>query len=86
MDNSGNKLVYLLWAVIAVLIIGSAAGGFFLVRHANDVDQSNTQLMGNNDSLKRQVQELKATPVPTSAPTPIATPAPAASPSSTTKP
>jgi Tfp pilus assembly protein PilN len=75
MNNSDNKLVYLLWGVIAVLIIGSTAGGFFLIRHASVTDQANANLMGDNDSLKRQIQQLKATPAPTSEPAPIATPA-----------
>ncbi len=73
-----RKLLYFLWAVIAILVIGGGIGGYFLVRHANDLDQANTELMGNNDSLKRQLEEAKATPAPT--PTPVATPAPSPTP------
>ncbi len=76
MKDPYRNLVFLLWCVIAVLIIGAGAGGYVLVRHASDLDQTNASLVGDNDSLKRQVQQaraaLAATPTPTVAP--LATP------------
>ena len=76
MKNPYRNLIYLLWCVIAVLIIGAGTGGYILVRHASDVDQTNANLTGDNDSLKRQVQQARAaalaTPTPTD--TPLATP------------
>ena len=75
-----RKLVYLLWSVIAALLLGFIFGGFLLLRHANNIDQANTQLNGDNASLRRQIQEVKAasTPTPTSTPAPasVATPSP----------
>jgi hypothetical protein len=76
MNESGNKLIYLLWSVIAVLIVGAVLGGFVLIRHVHDVDQTNSRLMGDNDSLKRQVREAKATPTPTPTPVPAHAAAP----------
>ena len=75
MGDSSNKLIYLLWSVIGVLLIGAGLGVFILLRHAGAVDKSNTQLMGDNDSLKRQVQEARAAiPSPTATPI-VSTPA-----------
>jgi len=86
MRESNRKLITLLWTVIVVLLIGAGVGGYLLVRHANDLDQTNTELGGNNDSLRRQLDQAKAqlaaTPTPT--PTPIATPTPV--PTATPKP
>jgi hypothetical protein len=73
MRNDSN-LIALLWTVIIVLLLGGAAGVTMLVRHANDVETTNTQLEGNNASLLRQLKEAKTTPTPTVAPLP--TPAP----------
>ncbi len=80
MNNPDHKLIYLLWTVIGVLIIGAAVGGFLLVRHANEVDEANLLLTGNNISLKTQVKQLKETPSPTPTATPLATPEPSPTP------
>jgi len=68
----------LLWAVIAGLVIGVGVGGYMLVNHVNDLEQKNVEVGGNNDSLRRQVEQAKAqlaaTPTPT--PTPVTTPTP----------
>jgi hypothetical protein len=82
--ESNRKLIYMLWAVIAVLIIGTAIGGYMLVRYANDVDQANSELNSSNESLRRQLQEAKATPTPAPTPSALATPEP--SPTPTLKP
>ena len=82
MHNADRKLIYLLWTVIAALVVGLVIGGFIIIRHVNNLEQVNTNVGGDNDSLKRQVQQLKAaaaaTPTPTA--TPLATPEPSAAP------
>jgi hypothetical protein len=84
MEN--RKLIFMLWIVIAILVLGGGIGGYLLVRHANDIDQTNSELTGNNDSLKRQLQQAKATPTPSPTPSALATPEPTASPSPTVTP
>jgi len=84
--DSNRKVIYLLWVVITFLIAGTAIGGYLLVRHANDVDEVNVELTGSNDSLKRQLEQAKATPSPTPTPTPLATPEPTPTPSPTPTP
>lgn len=82
--RTNGRIVVMLWAVIAVLVIGLGLGGYFLINHANSLEQTNTQLNGDNDSLRRQLLEAKSTPPPTPAvvatptPTPAATTAPKA--------
>jgi hypothetical protein len=75
--RNDSKLIALLWTVIIVLLVGGAAGVIMLVRHANDVETTNTQLEGNNASLLRQLKEAKTTPTPTVAPLPTPAPTPA---------
>ena len=77
------KLVYMLWSVIAVLLIGFLVGGFLLLRHSGDIDEANTQLNGDNASLRRQLQEAKAAPTPVPTTPPASTPAAAANPTPT---
>ncbi len=90
MKESNRKLIALLWTVIIVLLIGAGVGGYLLVRHVSDLDQTNTELGGNNDSLRRQLDQAKAqlAATPTPAPTPIAppTPVPTATPKPTATP
>ncbi|GAC1372465.1 MAG: hypothetical protein NVSMB39_6670 [Candidatus Saccharimonadales bacterium] len=77
--RNDSKIIALLWTVIIVLVLGGAVGGYMLLRHANDVDTANSQLTGDNDSLRRQLKEAKTTPTPTVAPLPTPnqpTPAP----------
>lgn len=92
-----SKLIGLLWTVIIVLIIGAAAATIMLVRHSNDLDVTNSQLTGDNDSLRRQLKEAKTSPTPTAVPlptavqstptpSPTATPVPTATPKATVKP
>ena len=86
MRNNG-RIVVMLWAVIAVLVIGFGLGGYFLINHANSLEQTNTQLNGDNDSLRRQLLEAKAAPLPT--PAVVATPTsatPTPAPAATTAP
>jgi hypothetical protein len=82
MKDSNRKLIPLLWTVIIVLVIGASVGGYMLLQHANNVDQKNVEVGGNNDSLRRQLDQAKAqlaaTPTPT--PTPTATPVPTITP------
>jgi len=78
--ESNRKVIYMLWAVITVLIVGSAIGGYLLVRHANDVDQTNLELTNSNDSLRRQLEKAQATPSPTPTASPLATPEPSPTP------
>lgn len=80
MRDSSRKLIIMLWTVITVLVIGSAIAVYLLVRHANTIDTTNTQLTGDNDSLRRQLQQAKATPSPTPTPTPAAVASPTPTP------
>jgi hypothetical protein len=79
-DN--RRVVYVLWTVITILILGGAVGGFLLVKHSNDLSDQNLSLNDDNASLRNQLNQAKAalaaTPTPT--PTPTATPAPAHTP------
>ena len=88
MREPSRKLVYLLWTVIAVLIIGAFIGGIMLMNRANALDQSNTLLTGDNDSLRRQLKEAKTVPAATPSPvaTPTPTPVPTVSPKATITP
>lgn len=81
--QQSRKLIYLLWSVIVVLVLGFAVGGFIVVRHANQLDQANFELTGSNESLRRQLEQAKVTPTPSSSPSPSpsASPSPGASPS-----
>ncbi|HVQ44239.1 MAG TPA: hypothetical protein VMT30_04715 [Candidatus Saccharimonadia bacterium] len=83
MRDSSHKLIYLLWTVIAVLIIGAGIGAFLLLRHASDLDNTNAELSGSNDSLRRQLEQAKASPTPTATPEATATPSPSPSPTAT---
>ena len=90
--KSDSKVIALLWTVIIILLIGGGVGVTMLVRHASDVDTTNTQLTGDNDSLRRQLKEAKTTPtptvapLPTPAPTPVPTVAPTVAPKATATP
>lgn len=89
--RSESKLIALLWTVIIVLVIGGTAATIMLVRHASDLEDANSQLTGNNDSLRRQLKEAKTTPTPTAVPLPTATqatptPTPTAAPTATVTP
>ena len=90
--KSDSKVIALLWTVIIILLIGGGVGVTMLVRHASDVDTTNTHLTGDNDSLRRQLKEAKTTPtptvapLPTPAPTPVPTVAPTAAPKATATP
>ncbi|HEX3081826.1 MAG TPA: hypothetical protein VHQ86_01090 [Candidatus Saccharimonadia bacterium] len=79
--DQNRKLVYLLWTVITVLIIGAGVGAFLLLRHTNSVDDANAQLNSDNSFLRRQLKEAQATPSPSPTPTPLATPEPTPTPS-----
>jgi uncharacterized membrane protein YdfJ with MMPL/SSD domain len=79
-----RRLAKFLWIVIAVILAAAAIGGFLMYRHASDLEQSNQNLTGDNQSLRRQLDQSKTTPTPT--PTPEPTPAPTESPSATPKP
>ena len=80
----------LLWTVIAVLVIGAGIGGYMLFNHANDLEQKNVEVGGNNDSLRRQLDQAKAqlaaTPTPTPTPAVTPTPVPTATPKTTITP
>jgi hypothetical protein len=85
MYGSNTKLIYLLWTVIVVLIIGLGAGGYFMYHHLSEVDESNVRLHGDNDSLRRQLQQAKAAPKPTATPEPTLAPTPSPVPTATPK-
>jgi len=87
MRDPNRKVVFLLWTVIAVLVIGAATGGFLLVRKMDDLTQTNSDLSDSNDSLQRQLQDAKsATPSPSPSPSASPSPTASASPSPTVKP
>ncbi|HEY6736280.1 MAG TPA: hypothetical protein VI322_01035 [Candidatus Saccharimonadia bacterium] len=85
MRNPVTKVVIMQWVVIAALVVGSAVGIFLLVNKVNDLSDANSSLLGDQDSLRRQVKQYREqipsptpTPVPTLEPTtPPSTPTPA---------
>jgi ABC-type Na+ efflux pump permease subunit len=84
MSASDRKLIYLLWTVIAVLVIGFIIGGLIVMKHMGDIEQTKINVGGDNASLKRQVQQLKAAASATPSGTPLATPEPTATPATST--
>ena len=91
MTDSLKKLIYLLWAAIAVLVVGMTAGGIMLVNKANQLQESNDSLTTDNSSLRLQLREVTEESEASGAsgaddssePQPSATPAATASPSPT---
>lgn len=85
MKDSNRKLVYLLWVVITVLIIGAGIGGFILMHKADELTQTNEELTSNNTNLRNQLQEVRKSPSPSPSvspkPSPSVSPSPSASPS-----
>lgn len=81
--RDSRKIVYLLWTVIAVLVVGGAVGGFLLAHKVDQLTTENAELSGNNESLRNQLLQAKATPPPSESPSPSGSPAPTASPSPT---
>jgi hypothetical protein len=81
MRDPNRKVIYMLWVVIAVLIIGAGIGGFLLVHKADELSQTNTELIGDNDSLRAQLRNAQTSPSPSVEPTasPSASPSPAVS-------
>jgi hypothetical protein len=85
MRDSNRKLIYLLWTVIAALIVGGGIVGFMLIHKADDLGTTNDALNGDVSSLREQLRQAKASVSPTVTPaattsTPSATPTPTASP------
>jgi len=90
MRSSNRNLIYLLWTVIAVLVVGGSIIGFMLIHKADELSGTNNDLTGDNASLREQLRQAKATPSPSPSPTPdysaSAAPTPSASPSPTPTP
>jgi hypothetical protein len=90
MRDSKQKLIYLLWTVIGVLVVGGIIIGFMLVNKTNELSDTNNELTGNNASLREQLRQAKASPTPSPTATPdyseSATPTPVTSPSATPEP
>lgn len=86
MKDSYQKLVFLLWTVIAVVFIGAAIGGYLLTNKTNQLQTSNDELNGNVTSLRDQLRQAKASPPPTSAPLPDASGKPTTTPTPTPSP
>jgi uncharacterized membrane protein len=76
MIKSDRSLISLLWTVIAVLVAGFIVGGMLVVKHVSDVEDQNRLVEGANQSLKRQVTQLRE--AMTASPTPSVPPLPAA--------
>ncbi len=79
----------LLWVVVAVLVVGGGIAIFMLMHKVDNLQTQNDTLSGDNDSLLRQITQLKASPTPlptpdNSAATPI--PTPTATPKTSTTP
>lgn len=81
--DPNRKVIYMLWTVIVVLIIGGAIGGFMLARKTDELNENNTLLIDNNRSLRNQLTQTRSTPSPTASPTASVTPSPSASPVTT---
>lgn len=83
MRDPNRKLIMLLWAVVTVLVVGSALGGFMLVHKVDDLSSTNSDQSSDITTLRSQLQQAKAqtaaTPTPSLAPD--ATPEASASPS-----
>jgi hypothetical protein len=89
MNRQEQKLTFLLWIVIAVLVLGGGVALYMLVHKADDLQSQNDVLTGDNDSLKRQIVQLKSptptvTPDPGPSPTPTDTPTPVPTPTGKT--
>lgn len=82
MRDPNRKLILLLWIVVAVLVVGSAIGGFMLVHKADDLTSDNSSLSDDNARLRNQLQQtqMQASASPTPSQAPDATPEPTASP------
>jgi outer membrane murein-binding lipoprotein Lpp len=78
-----RKLVFLLWTVIVVLVVGGVIGGFLLAHKVDELSQDNFDLNGSNDSLRNQLKQAKASPTPSDAPVVSPSESPSASPSAT---
>lgn len=83
MNLPENKLIILLWTVIGVLLAGFVIVILLFVGRTTDLQQTNSELTGNVNSLRRQLDIAKSapqTPAPTATPAPAATPAPTPAP------
>jgi outer membrane murein-binding lipoprotein Lpp len=85
MKDPNRKLILLLWAVVGVLVVGSAAGGLMMVHKADDLASTNSTLSGDVSSLRNQLSQAKsqvlgAQATPTPSLTPDATPEASAAP------
>jgi hypothetical protein len=77
MRDPNRKVIYMLWTVIAVLIIGGAVVGYLLVHKADELSTTNAELNGNVGSLREQLRQAKqtgATPSPTTSASPTPSP------------
>lgn len=72
----------LLWAVIAVLVVGALTGGALLANKVNQLGQDNEELTGSNASLREQLRQAKTSPRTSTIPSP----SPSAAPTPTTSP
>jgi hypothetical protein len=84
---TNRSVIYLLWTVIASLIIGGVIAGYIVVHRADELNQSNTDLTNTNATLHRQLDEAQAK-LASPSPSPSASPtaSPSASPSTTPTP
>jgi hypothetical protein len=64
MHDRNKNLVTLLWTVIGVLVVGMIFITILLLNHASSVDQVNSSLKGNNDSLHKQLEQVRASSTP----------------------
>ncbi|HUD10911.1 MAG TPA: hypothetical protein VMS08_00750 [Candidatus Saccharimonadia bacterium] len=76
MKDDNPKLIFLLWSVIAVLMVGVVIGGFLLVKKDDDLTTTNTNMQGDVESMQSQLKQAKATQPTPSADTDGLSPAP----------
>ena len=86
MRDPNRKVIYMLWTVITILIIGGGVIGYMLYHKADELTQTNEELNGNNLSLREQLRQAKASPSPSATPIPTATPTPSPTASATPSP
>jgi hypothetical protein len=58
--GSNEKLIFLLWSVIAVLIGGMLVGGILLVHKDDDLTNANVGMQGDVHSMQSQVKQTNS--------------------------
>jgi hypothetical protein len=68
MRDPNRRIIMFQWIVIAALIVGSAVGGYMLIKKTNDTQDQLDQQNGDLISLRNQLKQATS-PTPTPSPT-----------------